>query len=163
MELVSLIPGVLYGGSVRNSLLPILPLVALALMGNSCEFRAGVNNPPPSEEGERPRDSNGGLIIVINTGDGIVPPDTVVANSATSADALVATALSMSMLASPIFAPSEGEVMTAAAVAEDWSPSLIASGGVGREERPADAIPEPRAALLFACGVCVMSLGLRRR
>jgi hypothetical protein len=163
MEFVSLIPGVLYGGSVRNSLLPILPLVALALMGNSCEFRAGVSNPPPSEEAERPRDSDGGLIIAVSTGDGIVPPDTIVASNATSTDPLVARALSMSMLASPTFAPSDADVMTAAAVAEDWLPSSISSGDVGREERPAGAIPEPGAALLFACGVCVISTGLRRR
>ena len=54
---------------MHRSLAPILPLVALALMGNSCEFRAVSNNPAHAEEKEgHPTDGNG-LVVVIRSVD----------------------------------------------------------------------------------------------
>jgi len=141
---------------MKRPLLLALPLAALALMGNSCEFRAGVNNLPPDERREEPRDG-GGLIIVVDSGDEIDRPESEVS------DAIVAAALSMSALASPAFAAPEAAVSADLSMAEDWPEPQLASLDAPLPDPPVGAIPEPTGLLLFAFGLGLTSIRMRRR
>ena len=83
---------------MRRSLLPFFPLIGLVLMGNSCDFAARVGTPPPPRDAERPVEGDGGLLVVVCSGDTSALGE---AQSSVAAEALVATALFMSALSVP--------------------------------------------------------------
>jgi len=145
---------------MRRFIPALLPFLALAVMGNSCEFRAGVNNSLPPAEGETPREGNG-LLVLVRSGDAIQPLETEALGGLQEG---VAAALSVSALSSPIFASPEVapaspmEVLAAEAWVEaPGIPTILPPTG-----QPTAAVPEPSGLLLFAGGLCLTSLIKRR-
>ena len=156
---------------MRRSLLPLLPLVALVLMGNSCEFAARSGSPPPPRsdaEGpvQGPVQGNG-LLIRVRVGD---IPSSTQARPVFAVRAIVGAALGVSALsASGIESGAEPGTTTVEGPASPGEPwlrerveSLAAhSARPVSPSSPVGAIPEPGAGLLFAVGltVCARCLG----
>lgn len=138
----------------------LLPFVALALMGNSCEFRAGVNNSLPPAEGEAPGEGSG-LRVLVRSGD---PIEQLAVAPALGMEGSVAAALSMSALTSAHFTESEEPDLSSEAFA---AKDLAAPPGIPTvsqpSERPVSAVPEPSGMLLFAAGICAASIMRRKR
>lgn len=141
---------------MRRFPLSILPFLGLALLGNSCEFKAAVNNSLPSEQVEGPRDANG-LLIVIRSGDPIEVP------AAPSASAVVAVALSMSALSAAEVAVEDALASIRSAETLEWREAQGSVPSPPVIDRPAAAVPEPSGLLLFACGLGLVSIRWRRR
>ena len=143
---------------MRRFLLPILPFIALALMGASCEFKAGVNNPVPTRDADAPRDETG-LLVVVRTGDPILES---ASSTGESVESLVAVALSMSTLtAQEDVEPTELELMRTELNGDRAEP-LGAVRATTVLARPSAAIPEPSGLLLFGCGICLSAIVRRR-
>jgi len=143
---------------MRRFFLPILPIMALALLGASCEFKAGVNNSIPSREADEPREESG-LFVAVRLGDPIAGPSS---DPAEGVDAIVAVALSMSALTAEDIAESIDVEPMGMEIHRDWAEPLTASSGGIVLARPAAAIPEPSGLLLFACGLCLSAIVRRR-
>jgi len=153
-------PG-LWWVTMRRLLLPLLSLIGLALMGNSCELAVRSGTPPPPPDGERPV-AGDGLLVVVRAGDTTSLGE---AQSVLATDAIVGVALRVSALSAP-----EPEPATVG-----WSSLRVEPHGLERVEsvvvdsarvarpEPVGAIPEPGGWLVFAIGLAVSAQGLGRR
>lgn len=152
--------GVTYLRIVKRFLPPLLlPLIALALIGNSCEFAAGSRNPPPSAEEGDGGTQNSGLTIVVRSVDSVKQRE---AQPRGAIVRLLARARSMSVLSSPGEGPPDA-MFRSAAEGEGRAESPAVSLAGAMPLRPIAAVPEPSAVLLFSSALCLTWVRIGRR
>ena len=162
-----------YSFAMRRPPISLLAVLCVCLLGSDCEFRVSSGSPirPPPEEGEPPEEPDNGLVVVVRAGE-LAEQSSGAAPVYTLADVAPAIATS--------FLPDSGEAMT-------WSlpevsgatdripdffpaaelpaePAAVGLVAISREAPtgPTAAVPEPRGLLLFAAGLALSTLVLRR-
>lgn len=141
----------------------LLMILAVPLMGSECHVAARVGGPPPPpDDVDPPPSGRGGGVIIVTSTDPVV-------SGATLETRLLEPTLVASALAVSVWTPSEREPVAASSVLSVSAMREPAELGFefGQTEligsEASFAVPEPTGALLFGCGLWIVSSRTRAR